>query len=141
MFIWLIVVLILITSYTATLASLLTIEQFELASKGRIVGFHGGSFFGGVTVNNLNFTDSKQKPYYSYEDYAEALTKGGKHGGADAIVDEVPYIKMFIANYSSDYAMISSEPITSGFAFVSCIFPLITFNVYVYSHILFGGLL
>nr|GEU52363.1 glutamate receptor 1.2-like [Tanacetum cinerariifolium] len=118
MFTWLIVVLILITSYTATLTSLLTVEQFELASKGGIVGFHGGSFFGGVTVSNLNFTDSKQRSYYSYEDYDDALTKGGKNGGADAIVDEVPYIKMFLGRYSSDYAMVSSEPTTSGFAFI-----------------------
>ncbi|KAK1434738.1 hypothetical protein QVD17_00488 [Tagetes erecta] len=119
MFVWLIVVLILISSYTATLTSLLTVEQFEIASKGGIVGFHGGSFFGGVTVTNTNFTDSKQRSYYSYEDYANALTKGGKHGGADAIVDEVPYIKMFLGKYSNgDYAMVSSEPITSGFAFI-----------------------
>ncbi|GKE17118.1 glutamate receptor 1.2-like protein, partial [Tanacetum coccineum] len=92
MFTWLIVVLILITSYTATLTSLLTVEQFELASKA-------GS-------------------YYSYEAYVDALTKGGKNGGADAIVDEVPYIKMFLGRHSSDYAMVSSEPTTSGFAFI-----------------------
>ncbi|KAK9059485.1 hypothetical protein SSX86_020187 [Deinandra increscens subsp. villosa] len=119
MFVWLIVVLILISSYTATLTSMLTVEQFEIASKGGIVGFHGGSFFGGVTVNNMNFTDSKQRSYYSYNDYADALTKGGKHGGADAIVDEVPYIKMFLGKYSNgEYAMVSSEPVTSGFAFI-----------------------
>ncbi|KAJ0780602.1 putative periplasmic binding protein-like I [Helianthus annuus] len=119
MFVWLIVVLVLISSYTATLTSLLTVEQFEIASKGGTVGFHGGSFFGGVTVNNTNFTDSKQRPYYSFETYADALTKGGKHGGADAIVDEVPYIKMFLGKYSNgDYAMVSSEPVTSGFAFI-----------------------
>ncbi|XP_076951017.1 glutamate receptor 1.4-like [Bidens hawaiensis] len=119
MFVWLIVVLILISSYTATLTSLLTVEQFEIASKGGIIGFHGGSFFGGVTINNTNFTGSNQRPYYSYENYADSLTKGGKHGGADAIVVEVPYIKMFLDKYSNgDYAMVSSEPVTSGFAFI-----------------------
>ncbi|KAI3771387.1 hypothetical protein L6452_02550 [Arctium lappa] len=117
-FSWLILVLILITSYTATLSALMTVEQFELASKGGIVGFHGGSFFGGVTINNMNFTDSKQRSYYTYDDYAEALSKGGKNGGADAIVDEVPYIKMFLGKYRSDYAMVSSQPITSGFGFI-----------------------
>ncbi|XP_022007841.2 glutamate receptor 1.4 [Helianthus annuus] len=122
LFVWLLVVLILISSYTATLSSLLTVEQFELASKGGTVGFHGGSFeagLAGVTVSNLHFEDYTQKPFYSYENYAEALSKGGKHGGADAIIDEIPYIKMFLAKYSSDdYAMISSEPSTSGFAFI-----------------------
>ncbi|KAL9999337.1 putative solute-binding protein family 3/ domain of MltF [Helianthus debilis subsp. tardiflorus] len=122
LFVWLLVVLILISSYTATLSSLLTVEQFELASKGGTVGFHGGSFesgLAGVTVSNLHFEDYRRKPFYSYEDYAEALSKGRKHGGADAIIDEIPYIKMFLAKYSSDdYAMVSSEPSTSGFAFI-----------------------
>ncbi|KAD3338449.1 hypothetical protein E3N88_33970 [Mikania micrantha] len=117
-FVWLLVVLILISSYTATLTSLLTVEQFVLASEGETVGFHGGSFVAGRTVNNLHFEDYRHRPYYSYEDYAEALSKGGKHGGADAIIDEIPYIKMFLGLYSADYAMISSEPTTSGFAFI-----------------------
>ncbi|KAL4572288.1 hypothetical protein LXL04_019060 [Taraxacum kok-saghyz] len=81
MFIWLLVVLVLLTSYTATLASLLIVEQFESASKGGIVGFHGD-------------------------------------GDADAIVDEIPYIKMFLSRNYGDYALLSSQPITSGFAFI-----------------------
>ncbi|KAL7589041.1 hypothetical protein Lser_V15G39248 [Lactuca serriola] len=115
MFIWLLVVLVLITSYTATLASLLTVEQFELASKGRIVGFHGGSFMRGVTVSNVHFEGHHKRAYYSYEDYAHALSEDGD---ADAIVDEIPYIKMFLSKYSGEYALISSQPITSGFAFM-----------------------
>nr|XP_043617842.1 glutamate receptor 1.2-like [Erigeron canadensis] len=118
MFVWLILVLVLITSYQATLTSLLTVKQFELASKGGVVGFHGDSFFGGVTINNVKLIDNLQKPYYSYEDYADALSKGGKHGGADAIVDEVPYIKMFLGRHSKDYSMVLSQSITSGFGFV-----------------------
>ncbi|KAI3781733.1 hypothetical protein L2E82_11756 [Cichorium intybus] len=115
MFIWLLVVLILITSYTATLTSLLTVEQFQLASKGRIVGFHGGSFMNGVTVSNVHFEGHHKRAYYSYEDYAHALSEDGD---ADAIVDEIPYIKMFLGRYSGDYALVSSQPITSGFAFI-----------------------
>ncbi|KAI3514753.1 hypothetical protein L1887_13435 [Cichorium endivia] len=115
MFIWLLMVLILITSYTATLTSLLTVEQFELASKGGIVGFHGGSFMGGVTVRNVHFEGHQKRAYYSYEDYAHALSE---EGDADAIVDEMPYIKMFLSRYSGDYALVTSEPITSGFAFI-----------------------
>ncbi|KAF5821956.1 putative ionotropic glutamate receptor, metazoa [Helianthus annuus] len=91
---------------------------FAQTSNGVTVGFHGGSFVGGRTVNNLHFEDYRHRPYYSYEDYAEALSKGGKHGGADAIIDEIPYIKMFLGLYSADYAMISSEPTTSGLGFI-----------------------
>ncbi|KAK1423272.1 hypothetical protein QVD17_18569 [Tagetes erecta] len=114
MFSWLIVVLILITSYTATLASMLTVEQFELASKEGTFGFHGNSFMRGVTVSNLAFEDHKVRPYFSYEGYADALSKGG----VDAIIDEVPYIKMFLSKYPHGYAMVSSQPITSGFGFI-----------------------
>ncbi|KAK1428543.1 hypothetical protein QVD17_17379 [Tagetes erecta] len=89
-----------------------------LASKGLTVGFHGGSFVAGKTVNNLHFEDSRHRPYYSYEDYAIALSKDGKHGGVDAIIDEIPYIKMFLSQYPNDYAMIASEPTTSGFGFI-----------------------
>ncbi|PWA83957.1 ionotropic glutamate receptor, metazoa, Periplasmic binding protein-like I [Artemisia annua] len=120
-FVWLLLVLIMISSYTATLSSLLTVEQFELASKGGTLGFHGGSFkagLSGVTVSNLHFENYRHRPYFSYEDYAEALSKGGKHGGADAIIDEIPYIKMFLGKYSDDYALISSEPSTSGLGFI-----------------------
>ncbi|GJT77557.1 glutamate receptor 1.2-like protein [Tanacetum coccineum] len=118
MFVWLIVVLVIFTSYTATLTSLLTVEQFELATKGGIVGFHGGSFVEGVTIDNVRLTDNTKKDYYSYEDYANALSKGGNRGGADAILDEVPYIRMFLGMHSDDYAMVLSESCTSGFGFV-----------------------
>lgn len=84
-----------------------------------IIGFHGVSFFGGVTINNVRLTDDLKKAYYSYEQYANALSKGGKHDGADAIIDEVPYIKMFLGKHSNEYAMVKSQPITSGFGFVS----------------------
>ncbi|GKB45837.1 glutamate receptor 1.2-like protein, partial [Tanacetum coccineum] len=114
MFVWLIVVLVIFTSYTATLTSLLTVEQFELATKGGVVGFHGGSFVEGVTINNVRLIDNTKKDYYSYEDYANALSKGGNRGGADAILDEVPYIRMFLGD---DYAMVLSESCTSGFGF------------------------
>ncbi|KAL8237162.1 hypothetical protein R6Q59_018243 [Mikania micrantha] len=117
MFNWLIVVLILITSYTATLASMYTVEQFELASNEGIYGFHGNSFMRGVTLSNLHFENHKLRPYYSYQDCGQALSKGGKHGGADAIVDEVPYT-MFLSKYPHGYAMVSSQPITSGFGFM-----------------------
>nr|XP_043619837.1 glutamate receptor 1.3-like [Erigeron canadensis] len=115
LFIWLLAVLILVSGYNATLSSLLTIEQFQFASKGGIVGFHGGSFMRGVTVNNLHFESNKHRPFYSYEGYARALSKDGD---ADAIVDEIPYIKMFLNKYPGDYDLISVQPITSGFAFI-----------------------
>ncbi|CAI9298541.1 unnamed protein product [Lactuca saligna] len=90
-------------------------RAIESASKRGIVGFHGGDFMKGVTVNNLHFENWNHRPYYSYEAYAHALSKDGE---ADAIVDEIPYIKMFLSRYPGDYALVSSQPLTSGFAFI-----------------------
>ncbi|CAI9300855.1 unnamed protein product [Lactuca saligna] len=42
--VWLFVVLLLASSYTAALSSLLTIEQIRLASKGDLIGNKNGSF-------------------------------------------------------------------------------------------------
>ncbi|XP_035832957.1 glutamate receptor 2.5 [Helianthus annuus] len=100
-------------SYRATQASLTSVEKVELALKQGVVGFHGGSLFG-----DLKLSYNMKNSYHSYEDYDDALSRGGKHGGADAIVDEVPYIKMFLRRYPHDYAMVLSKPITSGFGFI-----------------------
>ncbi|PWA68912.1 ionotropic glutamate receptor, metazoa, Periplasmic binding protein-like I [Artemisia annua] len=103
--VWLFFFLLIITSYTATLSSMLTVEQFGLPS------FE-------IRISNLHFQDERMRPYSSYEQYAQALSRGGKHGGADAIIDEIPYIKMFLGRFSADYAMIASKPSTSGFGFI-----------------------
>lgn len=98
--IWVFVVLILTSSYTATLASMMTVKQIQLNSGNYI-----------------------RYPIDSIEEYADALSRGSKHGGVSAIVDEVPYIKAFLAKYSADYSMIKTESITNGFGFVSNLSP------------------
>ncbi|KAK2979004.1 hypothetical protein RJ640_023586, partial [Escallonia rubra] len=114
--IWVFVVLIMTSSYTATLSSLMTVQQIQLASKGLSIGYRAGSLVRGIIANNTNFVDNTLRPYDSAQDYADALSKGSKHGGVDAIIDEIPYIKAFLASYSG-YAMIGSEPTTNGFGF------------------------
>ncbi|KAK9911410.1 hypothetical protein M0R45_035322 [Rubus argutus] len=111
--IWVFVVLILTSTYTANLSSMMTVKQIELNSRGNNIGYQSGSL--GVIVN-LNFKGAK--PYRSAEEYFHALSKGSKHGGVSGIIDEVPYIKIFLAKYSADYAMINPQSITNGFAFV-----------------------
>ena len=67
------------------------------------MGFHGGSFIRGVTVNNLHYEDNRKRACYSYEDYAHDLSDDK----VDAIIDEITYIKMFLGRYSSgDYALV-----------------------------------
>ncbi|KAL8231236.1 hypothetical protein R6Q57_001014 [Mikania cordata] len=126
MFVWVAVVVLLFTlSCIPTQTSMSSVEQVELALKQGIVGFHGGSF-----ISNLKLTDNMLKPYQSYQDYADALLKGGNHGGADVIIDEVPYIKMFLKNHTHEYTMVLYKPVTSGIGFVSVLLHLITCYFY-----------
>ncbi|KAL6289619.1 hypothetical protein ACE6H2_007129 [Prunus campanulata] len=113
--IWVFAVLILTSSYTATLTSIMTVNQIQLNSRGNYIGYQAGSITHGV-VKNLNFKGLKY--YNSVEEYADALSRGSKHGGVSAIVDEVPYIKIFLAHYPTGYSMIKPESSTNGFGFV-----------------------
>ncbi|XP_047331978.1 glutamate receptor 1.4-like [Impatiens glandulifera] len=113
--VWIFVVLILTISYSATLTSMLTIQQIELVSKGKnyAIGYQARSPVTGIIFNNLNVTDTKV--YSEINEYAEALL----NGTFAAIIDEIPYIKFFLAKYpSGNYVMVSSKPRTSGFGFV-----------------------
>ncbi|KAG8489533.1 hypothetical protein CXB51_017550 [Gossypium anomalum] len=115
--IWVFVVLIITSSYTATLASMLTVQQIELNSKQDYVGYHYG-FLLSRAVSNLNFKNPRLKPYISPEEYADALGRGSNNGGVSTIVDEIPYLKVFLAKYPSDYTIIKSMTTTGGFGFV-----------------------
>ncbi|PIN16362.1 Glutamate-gated kainate-type ion channel receptor subunit GluR5 [Handroanthus impetiginosus] len=114
--VWLFVVLILTSSYIAKLSSLLTVEQIRLSKSGYI-GYPANSLIRASNVSNLNFKDNRLKPFQSQEDYDKALRRGSKQGGVDAIVDELPYLKVFVAKYPHDYAIIESSMRTSGFGF------------------------
>ncbi|KAG9155390.1 hypothetical protein Leryth_017918 [Lithospermum erythrorhizon] len=118
--IWLFVVFILTSSYTAILSSILTVQQIQL-TKGENIGYQYGSSVRGNVVNNFNFsvTDGTWNPFFTVQEYAEALSKGNKNGGVGAIIDEMPYMKIFLANYPSGYALIETSLINNGFGFVS----------------------
>ncbi|KAE8685282.1 hypothetical protein F3Y22_tig00111099pilonHSYRG00133 [Hibiscus syriacus] len=115
--IWVFVVLIITSSYTATLASMLTVEQIESNSKGGYVGYHSGFRVSGA-ISNLNFENPALKPYSSPEEYVNALRRGSEKGGVSAIINELPYLKVFIARHPADYRMIKTETISGGFGFV-----------------------
>ncbi|XP_061998781.1 glutamate receptor 1.4-like [Rosa rugosa] len=104
--VWVFVVLVLTSSYTATLASMLTVKQINLNSRGNNIA--DLVFFGGP----------KPKLYYTVEQFADALSRGSKHGGVSAIIKEIPYLKIFLAKYPADYSMIKHKLTTNGFGFV-----------------------
>lgn len=127
MIIWLFVVLILTQSYTASLTSMLTVQQLEptvteveqLIRKGDFVGYHKGSFVKEKLINELHFDKSKLVPLGRPDDYAEALSKGSSNNGVSAVFHEIPYLKLFLAKHCKNFMMVGPTYKTAGFGFVS----------------------
>nr|POF09066.1 glutamate receptor 2.2 [Quercus suber] len=123
--IWAFMVLILTQSYTASLASMLTVQQLkpefvdvkEIKRNGYFVGYHNDSFVRELLIKQFNIDESKLKPYRTPEEYDEALSNGTHNGGVAAIFDEIPYIKLFLSKYGSRYAMVGPIYKTDGFGF------------------------
>ena len=128
--VWLFAVLVLTSSYTASLTSMLTVQQLDpadirdLTRKGEYIGYKNGSFMRSV----LESTNSdKLKIYTSFEEYDDGLTLGSWKGGVGAIVDNLPSIKLFLKQYCHKYTMINSTYKKSGIGFVSRVFHLVSF--------------
>ena len=130
--VWIGFAVILMQIYTASLSSVLTVDQLqptfdsvnELRTKGYNIGYQNGSFVKGFLMEQLNFTESHLIPYKTIEEYHKALTKGHKNGGVAAIFDEIPYIRVLLAKYVSHYMMAGPIYRTDGFGFVSSIISL-----------------
>ncbi|XP_061374921.1 glutamate receptor 2.7-like isoform X2 [Gastrolobium bilobum] len=123
--VWVFVLLILVQSYTASLSSLLTVDQLrptitdvnQLIKNRMNVGYLKGSFVHGI-LKDLGFQDKQLKNYTSVEECNEFFTKGSVNGGIAAAFDEVPYVKHFLGTYCSKYAMVEPRFKTGGFGFV-----------------------
>ncbi|KAA8521442.1 hypothetical protein F0562_012105 [Nyssa sinensis] len=123
--IWVFIVLILTQSYTASLTSMLTVQQLqptvsdvnELIKKREYVGYQKGSFVPGLLKRMKNFDESKLKMYNSTEECHELLTEGSQNGGIAAAFDEIPYIKLLLGRYCSKYTMVGPIYKTDGFGF------------------------
>ncbi|KAL6214173.1 hypothetical protein ACLB2K_013611 [Fragaria x ananassa] len=100
--IWLFIVLIINSSYTASLTSMLTIQQLSspitgidtLISSTESIGFQVGSFAQNYLIEELNIPNSRLVPLGSPEEYARAL----KNKTVAAVVDEGPYIELFLSD-------------------------------------------
>lgn len=120
--VWLFVVLILKSIYTASLSSMLTIEQLQptvrdlddLIKQGIKIGYMKDSF-----VLNLfkqwKLDMSKLIPFDSSEEYHKALS----NGTLEVFMDETPYLQYFLNEHCGKYAMVGPIYKTDGFAFVS----------------------
>ena len=124
--IWLFVVLIINSSYTASLTSILTVQQLSSQVKGietlqttnDPIGYQQGSFAGDYLTNEFGIHESRLIPLNSPEDYVEALRKGPKNGGVAAVVDQRAYIELFLST-RCEFSIVGQEFTKNGWGFVS----------------------
>lgn len=122
--IWLFVVLILNSSYTASLTSILTVQQLSSPIKGieslrasnEPIGYQVGSFAEHYLSQELNISKSRLVPLGSPKEYARALEKGPKRGGVAAVVDERPYVELFLSSQCT-FRIIGQEFTRGGWGF------------------------
>ncbi|XP_011012648.1 PREDICTED: glutamate receptor 2.8-like isoform X2 [Populus euphratica] len=128
--IWIFVVLIISQSYTASLASMLTVQRMhpafvdvkEIKRNNYFVGHQKDSFVKDFLKKELHFNDTMLREYSTPEEYHDALSRGSHNGGVAAIFDEIPYVRRFLDKYRcSKFQMVGPTYQTDGFGFA---FPL-----------------
>lgn len=99
---WLFAVLVIQSSYTASLTSMLTVEQLSseitgidsLTTSNDRIGYQVGSFAASYLHEQFNIPNSRLIAL-SGDEYANALLQGR----VAAVVDEKPYIDLFLSNH------------------------------------------
>ncbi|CAL5391700.1 unnamed protein product [Camellia sinensis] len=122
---WLFVVLIINSSYTASLTSILTVQQLasniegldSLISSTDAIGVQDGSYAYNYLIEELNVAESRIKTLKNQEEYVDALHKGPKAGGVAAIVDELPYIELLLYKTNCKFRTVGQEFTKSGWGF------------------------
>lgn len=129
MMVWLFLLMVITSSYTASLTSFLTVQQLSSPIKGidsliasnEPIGYQEGSFARSYLIDGLNVQPSRLVSLGSPEAYKEALERGPKNGGVAAIVDELPYVELFVAK-TSGFGIIGQSFTRNGWGFVSKLF-------------------
>nr|GEW76584.1 glutamate receptor 3.2-like [Tanacetum cinerariifolium] len=122
LFIWLFVVLIVNSSYTASLTSILTVQQLQtpitgietLITGNELIGFPVGTYIETYLVKELNIPRSRLVSLGSSDEYAEKLSSGT----IAAIVDGTNFVDHFLSKHCS-FQVVGQEFTKSpmGFAF------------------------
>ncbi|KAG8368936.1 hypothetical protein BUALT_Bualt15G0098200 [Buddleja alternifolia] len=118
--IWMFVVLIITSSYTASLTSILTVQQLapsirgidSLITSNDHIGFQVGSFAESYLREELNIAKSRLIPLGSPQEYADAINRGR----VAAVVDERPYVDLFLSKYCM-FQVVGREFTRSGWGF------------------------
>nr|XP_023882720.1 glutamate receptor 3.6-like [Quercus suber] len=122
--IWLFVILIINSSYTASLTSILTVQQLSSPIKGietlinsnDPIGYQQGSYARSYLVEELGIHESRLVPLNSAEDYAKALKDGPQRGGVVAVVDDRAYVELFLST-RCEFSIVGQEFTKAGWGF------------------------
>ncbi|GLJ41443.1 hypothetical protein SUGI_0857760 [Cryptomeria japonica] len=126
--IWLFVAFVLMSSYTASLSSMLTkrevvpkVQSLEsLITQNLPIGYRQGSFIDKYLVQQLGVNKSALRPFSSVQEYAIALKKGPNNGGVAAIFERAQTIAqdVILSSGYNDYVKVGPMYKTGGSAFV-----------------------
>ena len=133
---WMFAVFVMVTTYASILQSMLTSDNDqpvftrmeELIMNGDYVGYQKGSFVFDL-LKHMGFQEQQLKAYSSVEEYAIALSRGSVNNGVSAIIDEIPYIKVFLAKYADRYMMAGPTFGPGGFGFVCLLLNSLHFSL------------
>uniref|UniRef100_A0ACD5UJ11 Uncharacterized protein n=1 Tax=Avena sativa TaxID=4498 RepID=A0ACD5UJ11_AVESA len=122
--IWMFVVLIINSSYTASLTSILTVQQLatgitgldNLVASALPIGYQAGKFVRNYLIDELNIPESRLVPLSTVQEYADALNRGPKNGGVAAIVDEMPCVEIFLTSHCN-FRIVGQEFTKEGWGF------------------------
>ncbi|KAH6799323.1 glutamate receptor 3.3 [Perilla frutescens var. frutescens] len=122
--VWLFAIFIIKSSYTASLTSILTVQQLSSPIKGiqtlmegdDPIGYQQGSFARDYLVEQLGIKEARLLPLNMPEDYARALDRGPARGGVVAVVDERVYAELFLST-RCEFTIVGREFTKNGWGF------------------------
>ncbi|KAG6657805.1 glutamate receptor 3.7-like [Carya illinoinensis] len=124
MVVWLFLLMVVTASYTASLTSILTVQQLSspitgiesLVASNWPIGYQVGSFSYSYLADTQNIARSRLIPLGSPEEFARALQQGPTNGGVAAIIDELTYVELFLSKHS-EFGIIGQPFTKSGWGF------------------------
>lgn len=107
------------------MTSILTVQQLasriegidSLISSNDPIGIQDGSFARDFLVRELNIAESRIKNLKNQQEYVDALLRGPQGGGVAAIVDELPYVELFLSKTSCNFQIVGQEFTKTGWGF------------------------
>ncbi|KAD4179869.1 hypothetical protein R6Q59_023282 [Mikania micrantha] len=112
---WLCMIFLLLQIYTATLSSWLTLNQLRprLPTNWETVGYQTGSFIKDQMIQKHNCSEKNLVPLNSYEEFKNALD----NGSVNVVIDQLPYIDIFLDMYKFGYMKVGPIQQEIGIAF------------------------